>query len=350
MVRVMTTRNLLLGAAAALFIVAPASAGMPDGWYLSLEGGANWVQDWDLKQITTTPAYTTNGSISFDTGWAVLASVGYGFGHWAAEFEAGYRKNDLDKFTTDASPGTFTAIELDEVSLMANVRYNHPVTERITLSVGAGVGADYAQMKAANSGFRVEDEDWNFAYQGIASVNYSVGPRSELFLAYRYFRTTDAGFDFRPGFNGFFDGDEFVKHTATLGFRYHLNNGTDVPIAPQTTASDPGTRPSEYIIFFGHNKSDLTPAAMDVVREAASAAKDSGSANLRLVGHADRSGSDSYNQALSMRRANAVKGALVSEGVNANTIALDAKGESDPMVPTADGVREPQNRRVNINF
>ena len=51
-----------------------------------------------------------------------------------------------------------------------------------------------------------------------------------------------------------------------------------------------------------------------------------------------------------MRRANAVKGALVSEGVNANTIALDAKGESDPMVPTADGVREPQNRRVNINF
>ena len=53
-----------------------------------------------------------------------------------------------------------------------------------------------------------------------------------------------------------------------------------------------------FIIFFGHNKSDLTSQAMDVVKEAAAAAKSGNIANVKLVGHTDRSGSDSYNQAL----------------------------------------------------
>jgi outer membrane protein OmpA-like peptidoglycan-associated protein len=87
-----------------------------------------------------------------------------------------------------------------------------------------------------------------------------------------------------------------------------------------------------------------------VIRQAASAAKENGIANVKLVGHADRSGSDNYNQALSLRRANTVKSALVREGVSESTIAVDGRGESEPLVPTADGVREPQNRRVNISF
>jgi outer membrane protein OmpA-like peptidoglycan-associated protein len=67
-----------------------------------------------------------------------------------------------------------------------------------------------------------------------------------------------------------------------------------------------------------------------------------------VTGHADRAGPDSYNMALSMRRADAVKAVLVREGVPANQIAVVARGESQPLVPTADGVREPQNRRVEI--
>ena len=69
-----------------------------------------------------------------------------------------------------------------------------------------------------------------------------------------------------------------------------------------------------------------------------------------VVGHADRSGSDAYNQKLSLRRGTAVKGALVSEGISGGAISVSGKGESDPMVPTADGVREPQNRRVHISL
>ena len=67
-----------------------------------------------------------------------------------------------------------------------------------------------------------------------------------------------------------------------------------------------------------------------------------------VTGHADKSGSDAYNMALSLRRANNVKDELVRDGVPAASIVVVGRGESQPLVPTADGVREPQNRRVEI--
>jgi hypothetical protein len=69
---------------------------------------------------------------------------------------------------------------------------------------------------------------------------------------------------------------------------------------------------------------------------------------VTATGHADRSGPEGYNMALSLRRANAVKNSLVRNGVPAASIAVVGRGESQPLVPTADGVREPQNRRVEI--
>ncbi|SKA31105.1 OmpA family protein, partial [Enhydrobacter aerosaccus] len=62
------------------------------------------------------------------------------------------------------------------------------------------------------------------------------------------------------------------------------------------------------------------------------------------------SGPESYNMALSLRRANAVKDALVRNGVPATAISVVGKGEQGLLVPTADGVREPQNRRVVIEI
>ena len=67
-----------------------------------------------------------------------------------------------------------------------------------------------------------------------------------------------------------------------------------------------------------------------------------------MAGHADRSGTPQYNQRLSQRRADAVAAELVRRGVPRNAMAIQAFGESRPLVPTADGVREPQNRRVEI--
>ena len=69
---------------------------------------------------------------------------------------------------------------------------------------------------------------------------------------------------------------------------------------------------------------------------------------LILTGHADRSGTSRYNQRLSRERADAVRQRLIRLGIGANDIAVFAKGESEPLVATSDGVREPQNRRVEI--
>src|SRR5215475_7409887 len=83
----MSHRATLLGAAASLALlgsVAPASATHFNGWYLGVEGGASWVEDnkYDFGTSTNTPVPLTrvNRAAQYDTGWAVLATVGYGFG------------------------------------------------------------------------------------------------------------------------------------------------------------------------------------------------------------------------------------------------------------------------------
>jgi outer membrane protein OmpA-like peptidoglycan-associated protein len=65
-------------------------------------------------------------------------------------------------------------------------------------------------------------------------------------------------------------------------------------------------------------------------------------------GYTDSSGTPKYNQALSLRRANTVANELVKDGVARGEIDIKGFGETHPLVPTADGVREPQNRRVEI--
>ncbi|HSV30146.1 MAG TPA: OmpA family protein, partial [Candidatus Omnitrophota bacterium] len=71
---------------------------------------------------------------------------------------------------------------------------------------------------------------------------------------------------------------------------------------------------------------------------------------VAIIGHADRAGSDEYNRRLSAERAETVRDVLVSQGIPADRIQLEARGEADPLVPTPDNVRQPQNRRTVIDF
>ena len=70
--------------------------------------------------------------------------------------------------------------------------------------------------------------------------------------------------------------------------------------------------------------------------------------HISATGHADRAGSEDYNMALSLRRADSVREALIAGGVSADAITVAGRGESEPAVPTADGVKEQANRRVVI--
>jgi OmpA-OmpF porin, OOP family len=348
MVRVMRTRTLLLGAVATIAFASAASADR-NGWYIGLEGGGVWVQDttndalFDPDVGVTT--LTTDINTSFDQGWAGLLTVGHRFGNnWRWEIEAGYRYNEDDTGLA----------ELTEWSGMFNVLYDIPLTRSISLSLGAGAGADNFRLDIPVAG--LDDGDWQFAYQGIAGLNFAVSDRIDLFANYRYLRVNEPEFDGRvvlpsAGLTTF-TFDDVEKHTATLGLRYNFGAKAEPPppAPPPPPPPPPPAAPKEFIVFFGHNKSNLTPEAMDVVRQAATAAKEYGSATITVVGHADKSGSPKYNEGLSQRRAGAVKGALVGEGIDAGKISTSGRGESDPMVPTEDGVREPQNRRVHINL
>jgi outer membrane protein OmpA-like peptidoglycan-associated protein len=102
------------------------------------------------------------------------------------------------------------------------------------------------------------------------------------------------------------------------------------------------------MVFFDFDRSNITDTAATTIRQAANDAKAGRSTRIGVTGHADRSGADAYNMALSLRRGNAVKDQLVREGIPATAIAVVGRGESQPLVQTADGVREPQNRRVEI--
>jgi hypothetical protein len=103
-----------------------------------------------------------------------------------------------------------------------------------------------------------------------------------------------------------------------------------------------------FMVFFDWDRSNLSAQAMSTIQEAAAAYRSNSGARVTAVGHTDTSGPDNYNMALSLRRANTVKAALVQAGVPAGAIDTVGKGEQGLMVATADGVREPQNRRVEI--
>jgi OOP family OmpA-OmpF porin len=117
---------------------------------------------------------------------------------------------------------------------------------------------------------------------------------------------------------------------------------------PPPPAPPPPPPVKNFLVFFDFDKSTLTPRALDIVKEAANVAKSGQNARVTCTGHTDTAGPANYNMALSLRRANTVKNALVKEGVPATSITVVGRGETALLVATKDGVREPQNRRVEI--
>ena len=105
-----------------------------------------------------------------------------------------------------------------------------------------------------------------------------------------------------------------------------------------------------FQVFFDFNKADLTAAARQVIKAAANTAVSGNYIHLVVTGHTDTVGSAKYNQDLSERRALAVKGQLIADGLPEGDIATLGVGKTGLLVPTADGVREAQNRRATIEL
>jgi outer membrane protein OmpA-like peptidoglycan-associated protein len=139
------------------------------------------------------------------------------------------------------------------------------------------------------------------------------------------------------------------NHSVLLGLRYAFNTPRPAAVAAVAPAPAPAAPVARtYLVFFDWDRADLTDRARQIIGEAAQNARTTRSTRIEVSGHADRSGTPQYNQRLSQRRADAVAAELVRRGVNRSEIGVQAFGESRPLVPTADNVREPQNRRVEI--
>ena len=122
----------------------------------------------------------------------------------------------------------------------------------------------------------------------------------------------------------------------------------EAAMAQLAPAPAPGVAPGTYIVLFDFDKSNINKAGKAVIEQVLADAAKMGSVHISATGHADRAGPEDYNMALSLRRADSVREALIAGGISPDAITVAGRGESEPAVPTPDGVKEQANRRVEI--
>ncbi len=201
--------------------------------------------------------------------------------------------------------------------------------------------------EASESG-KTSQTVWNV--EGQLGIGYEVAPGVTIGAGYRgeyWANVADKWFYAKDSFRGGHS-DRFM-HGPFVRVSYNFGPPPAMPAAAVVTPPPaPPKTANSFIVFFDFDKSNITAQAQKTINDAVAAAKAGNSARVTLTGHTDRSGSEQYNMALSLRRAEAVKANMIKQGIPASAIVVIGKGESQPLVPTADGVREPQNRRVEI--
>ncbi len=116
-------------------------------------------------------------------------------------------------------------------------------------------------------------------------------------------------------------------------------------------APAPAPQAASFIVYFQFDSTEPTPVGQDSLNGVVNAVRADDRLSVRLTAHADSTGSSAYNLALSRRRLDTVTDAFVAAGISLDRIsAEDAVGESAPLVPTGDGVREAGNRAVEIEL
>jgi outer membrane autotransporter protein len=153
-----------------------------------------------------------------------------------------------------------------------------------------------------------------------------------------------AGYEFAVG--GDTDGGKRQGVKGDIGLR--LTFGAPPPPPPAPAAMPAPAAARSYLVFFDWDKATLTDRARQIIREAAANSTHVQYTRIEVNGYTDTSGMPKYNQGLSVRRAQAVAGELVRDGVPASAISIRGFGDTHLLVPTDPGVREPQNRRVEI--
>jgi OOP family OmpA-OmpF porin len=387
--------------------------GVPGAWYIGPEGGWTSLtsQSESTSPVSftgpnggtfTTPGF--NATPNTDSGFNAGARGGYQWGPWRLEEEYSYRHNSLSNSNTLNILGpfgnTFTTNggrsqgQATSHSLMTNVIYDFTVGWPVSPHIGAGIGAvDVIESASINSftlprsigapinpasplsvqgpqtfgGTLLSGSGWRFGYQAIAGLRYDFSPAVSFDLDYRYLGTTNQtltnnGSARYPFPHGFVNGVPTTNCCTGGSFtsKYNSNNivasvtlkfgAPPAPPPPLPPAPPPPPPQKVFLVFFDWDKYNITPEGEKIIELAAQQYKAGGSVKLQVTGYTDTTGSYAYNQRLSERRANAVAGRLAALGVARSDMAVSGRSFNDLRVPTPLGVREPQNRRVEILF
>jgi len=372
----MKLRTALL--AATVFAAPAAAIAQPiTGPYVSLGVGANYIGDQDIRDFNV-PALGAfspgnNGHLTSNTDVMGSAAFGYGLGNGIRiELQGDYRQNGLKSFGGLSASG-----QEQTFGGFVNALYDFDLTPfGLPLSPYLGVGAGYEQLKFSNgaySGFggangtdaifiRETNTKGEFAAQGIAGVAFNIAAVPGLALTvegrvmglpqdqpfHGQFFASSIG---NASYRAYYKLDNTIEYSGLVGLRYALfQPPAPLPPAPPPPAAQPVVAPPTrtYLVFFDWDRSDLTDRARQIVAQAAAASTKVQTTRIEVNGYTDLSGTEAYNQKLSVRRARTVEAELVRDGVAQSEISIQGFGESNPLVPTAKGVREPQNRRVEI--
>ena len=333
----------------------------PGTWYFG--GQVGWTNlDSQSGPLAGTP-FTLKEN--FNDGINTGVRGGYEWGPWRFEEEFGYQTNGLHSLTLSPAglplgaggvSGTSTKVGGDRnaYAFMTNAIYDFNVGWPVTPHIGAGIGAvilhDGVTIQPGSTLFPpgvhlASSSQTEFGYQGIAGIRYNINPALAFDLDYRYLATDGA--TFKSGAGKYRSGYSTNNLVASLTVRF----GAALPIIPPLAPpAPPPIARRVFLVFFDWDKSTITPEGMAIIQQAAAAFRAGGPVTIQVTGYTDASGSAGYNQRLSERRANAVAQAMVGQGVPRAQMAVSGRGKNDQRVPTADGVREPQNRRVEIVF
>jgi OOP family OmpA-OmpF porin len=380
----MTMQKFAVALALASTALAGPALARDKAWYIGAEAGANLLQNqqFDITAAGSTTPVNDALSVRHEIGYDVGGNIGYDFGLLRTEFEVSYKNNNLDQVNVLAtSPplrladnsigipptGVYTK-DADGnarvLAFMANALFDFGGKGRdLGAFIGGGGGiarVQHSQYQFAKFGPAfINDSDTGFAYQVLAGIYKPISDHVDIGLKYRFFNASNVK---TYTTNGLETNTRYRAHSLLLTLTYNFFEPEAVappppPPAPPAPAPAPlppcppaAVTPGPFLVFFDWDKSLITAEASAILDRAAEQFAETGQTSVQLAGYADKSGKDDYNLRLSQRRADAVKAYLATKGVPDTAMATEAFGETRPLVDTADGVREPQNRRVEITF
>jgi outer membrane protein OmpA-like peptidoglycan-associated protein len=339
-------------ALAVAFVAAPFSSAQADpvpGWYI---GGGGIYHD---TESSDTHFNHNKNEVEFDNGWGGEGSAGYEFDSgFRLEGEAAYLRSDLDKIKGGIGGAHGS---LQDTDLTLNALYDFHTGTILTPYIGMGGGLDLINASGIGTfadGGTLNDNQMVFVWQAIVGVAAQIDQHWAVTADYRFIDTTDPRFQSSSGNNTTM---EIASHNIVVGVRYSF--GKPQPPAPIEPVATPvpayppakpivAAVPQSYMVFFDFNKDTLTPEAKRIIAAAAQDFHNGGYVRVVVTGHTDTVGTASYNQKLSERRAAAVKAEFERLGVTDAAIVANGVGKNGLLVPTANGVREAQNRRAEI--